>query len=415
VPAMASVTRDEQRRSIQRRPLWSLVPLLALIVLLAACNTPPAETPSTQPVVGINVNKQTTTSRSFVPTPTAVGEDVVASAQAAQTVFSNLYERVSPSVVNIETKRRTARVDDQLTGSGFMLDLDGHIVTNAHVVYDAGELWVTFNDGYVTAGRIVGVDNFSDLAVVKVDVDPQRLIPVTLGESTSLKVGQWVATIGNPFGLLSSMTIGIISATGRTLDSSQMIDPTTATRFSNPSIIQIDAQINPGNSGGPLLDITGNVIGVNTAIRSETGNFQGIGFAVPVNTVKRVVPQLIANGLATYAWLGIDSSSVFTVASVAEELQLPVDYGVLVTSVAAGSPAETAGLRGGTQTATIRGTVLTTGGDLIIAINNQRLRDFEALLTFLLDNTAPGDTITLTVIRDNATFDVQVTLRERPQ
>ena len=388
---------------------------MVLAVLLAACSPQPTPTASNQPVAALNVSQQTTTSRSFAPTATAVGEDVVASAQAAQTVFANLYDRVSPSVVNIETKRRTARVDDQLTGSGFMLDLDGHIVTNAHVIYDAGELWVTFNDGYVAAGEIVGVDNFSDLAVVKVNVDQKRLMPVTLGDSSALKVGQWVATIGNPFGLLSSMTIGIISATGRTLDSSQMIDPTTATRFSNPSIIQIDAQINPGNSGGPLLDIAGNVIGVNTAIRSDTGNFQGIGFAVPVNTIKKIVPQLIASGHASYAWLGIDSSSVFTVAAVAETLQLPVDYGVLVTSVAAGSPAEGAGLRGGTQTATIRGNALTTGGDLIIAVNNQRLRDFEALLTFLLDNASPGDTITLTVIRDNATFDVQVTLRERPQ
>ncbi|MBX3084806.1 MAG: trypsin-like peptidase domain-containing protein [Anaerolineae bacterium] len=399
-------------------PLRRPVALLALIVLLAAlfaCGVPSTNTASDQPIAGVDVGTQGTVSRALAPTATAVSADIVASAQAAQTVFTNLYERISPSVVNIETLRRTARVDDQLTGSGFIYDTQGHIITNAHVVYDAREVWVTFNDGYVTAGEIVGVDNFSDLAVLKVNVDSNRSLAVTLGDSSMLKVGQWVATIGNPFGLLSSMTMGIISATGRTLDSSQMIDPTTATRFSNPSIIQIDAQINPGNSGGPLLDITGNVIGVNTAIRSETGSFQGIGFAVPVNTVKKIVPQIIANGRASYAWLGIDSSSVFTVASVAADLKLPVDYGVLVTSVAAGSPAEEAGLRGGAQTASIRGNVLTTGGDLIIAINNQRMRDFEALLTFLLDNTSPGDTITLTVIRENATFDVQVTLRERPQ
>lgn len=399
-------------------PLRRPVALLALVVLLAAlsaCGVPSTNTASDQSIAGVDVGTQGTVSRALAPTATAVSADIVASAQAAQTVFTNLYERISPSVVNIETLRRTARIDDQLTGSGFIYDTQGHIITNAHVVYDAREVWVTFNDGYVTAGEIVGVDNFSDLAVLKVNVDSNRSLAVTLGDSSMLKVGQWVATIGNPFGLLSSMTMGIISATGRTLDSSQMIDPTTATRFSNPSIIQIDAQINPGNSGGPLLDITGNVIGVNTAIRSETGSFQGIGFAVPVNTVKKIVPQIISNGRASYAWLGIDSSSVFTVASVAADLKLPVDYGVLVTSVAAGSPAEEAGLRGGAQTASIRGNVLTTGGDLIIAINNQRMRDFEALLTFLLDNTSPGDTITLTVIRENATFDVQVTLRERPQ
>jgi 2-alkenal reductase len=194
-----------------------------------------------------------------------------------------------------------------------------------------------------------------------------------------------------------------------------MLNPNNPERFSNPSIIQIDAQINPGNSGGPLLDLNGNVIGVNTAIRTETGNFQGIGFAVPVNTIKRVVPQLIATGSAEYSWLGINANDRFSVAAVATELNLPVDYGILVSGVTAGSPAETAGLRGGTERKTIRGQDLIVGGDLIIAINGVKLRDMDSLLSYLVANTSPGEVITLTVIRANATFDLSVTLQARPK
>jgi 2-alkenal reductase len=392
-------------------------PVLGVIVLavwLSACSVAASTERPIADAAGTQQQQLTTRRTVADPTPTAVSSDLVAGAAVAQLVFQNLYERVSPSVVNIEV-RRTVRLNDDLTGSGFVYDQLGHIVTNAHVILDASELFVTFNDGYVTQALIVGADQFSDLAVIKVSVPAERLLPVTFGGSSDLRVGQMVATIGNPFGLLSSMTTGIISATGRTLDSSRMLNPDSPNRFTNPSIIQIDAQINPGNSGGPLLDLNGLVIGVNTAIRTESGEFQGIGFAVPANTVRRVVPQLIQTGRAAYAWLGIDSSSVFTVASVAEALNLPVDYGVLITSVAPGSPAEAAGLRGGDETTTIRGKPLATGGDLIIAINGERLQDFTALLAFLIDHTAPGDTITLTIIRSNATFDVTVTLQERPQ
>jgi 2-alkenal reductase len=378
--------------------------------------TPPpliAEVSDTTLSASANLVPVSRPQESTAPTPTAVPQAWIAEAEAAQLVLTNVYERVSPSVVNVEV-RRSVRVDEDMTGSGFVYDQAGHIITNAHVVQDASELYVTFNDGYVAQALIVGVDPFSDLAVIRVNAAAERLLPVTLGDSSGLRVGQMVVTIGNPFGLLSSMTTGIVSATGRTLDSSRMLNPNTSNRFTNPSIIQIDAQINPGNSGGPLLDLSGTVIGINTAIRSETSTFQGIGFAVPVNTLKRIVPQLVQNGRAAYAWLGIDSSSVFSVAAVAEALNLPVDYGVLVTSVAPGSPAAVAGLRGGAETVTIRGKPLVTGGDLIIAINNQRVPDFTALLTFLLENAAPSDTITLTIIRDNATFDVAVTLMARP-
>lgn len=348
-------------------------------------------------------------------TATPLAVDVIAAASALEAVYQNLYDRTSVSVVNIEARRPDVRIGQETGGSGFVLDRDGHLLTNAHVVQNATQIFVTFNDGVVTAATVVGVDEFSDLAVLKVEASAQRLIPVTLGDSNGLRVGQLIVTIGNPFGLLSSMTTGIISATGRALDSSMMLNPNNTERFSNPSIIQIDAQINPGNSGGPLLDLNGTVIGINTAIRTETGNFQGIGFAVPVNTIKRIVPQLIATGSAAYSWLGINANDRFSVAAVATELNLPVDYGILVSGVTAGSPAETAGLRGGTERKTIRGQDLIVGGDLIIAINGAKLRDMDSLLGYLVANTSPGDVITLTVIRANATFDLSVTLQARPK
>ncbi|MBX3063071.1 MAG: trypsin-like peptidase domain-containing protein [Anaerolineae bacterium] len=383
--------------------------LILIALLLTACN--PSQTTPQSPITPVSTEQSI--SQSAAPTATLISATLIAEADAAQQVFANLYDRISPSVVNIEAIQRTAQTEQDTNGSGFIYDAEGHIVTNAHVVFNATEIYVTFNDGFVTSARVVGSDEFSDLAVIRVEVDASRLLPVTLGDSAALKVGQFIATIGNPFGLLSSMTTGIISATGRTLDSALMLVNSNA-NFSNPSVIQIDAQINPGNSGGPLLDINGNVIGINTAIRTESGAFQGIGFAVPVNTLKRVVPLLISAGKVTYSWLGIDSSAVFSVASVAQELRLPVDYGVLVTRVTEGSPAAEAGLRGGSQTMTIRGKTLLSGGDLIIALNDVRVESFEMLLIYLIENTSPGDNLKLTIIRDNNTFDVNVTLRERP-
>jgi S1-C subfamily serine protease len=355
----------------------------------------------------------------IVATPTALSPSVVDQADAAQKVLINVYQRVDPAVVNIETD--TDNLDDlDSSGSGFVLDTDGHILTNSHVVQGAKSILVTFYDGYAKSATVVGTDDYSDLAVIKVDVAKRRLLPVTLGDSSNLQVGQRVVAIGNPFGLLSSMTTGIISATGRTLKSAYMLNPRNvgpATDYSNPSIIQVDAQINPGNSGGPLLDINGNVIGVTTAIRTDTGVFQGVGFAVPINTAKRIIPQLIKNGKAEYSWLGIKSvggQGGLSVAALAEPLKLPVDHGILVSEVIADSPAAIAGLRGGSNTTRIRGVDVTLGGDIIVAINDQALRDMDALIGYLVANTAPEDTITLTIIRDNQTFDVKVTLKARP-
>lgn len=354
-------------------------------------------------------------------TPTPLPETVLAAAEALQQVMINVYAKVDPSVVNIEVVTRTRSDEFDGSGSGFVLDTEGHIVTNTHVIYDAREIIVTFRDGYQARAEVVGMDTFSDLAVIKVQTDPKRLVPVTLGDSSNLQVGQSVIAIGNPFGLVSSMTTGIISATGRTLNSARMISPRTRTPFQNPAIIQVDAQINPGNSGGPLLNIHGEVIGVNTAIRSETGRFQGIGFAVPVNTLKRVVPQLIEKGRAEYTWLGIESISPqigeygsLTVAALAEQFNLPVDYGVIIARVVPGSPADIAGLRGGTRRVTVRGVSIQLGGDIIVAINDTPIRTFDEMIAYLVTNTSPGDVVTLTIYRGSRRMEVEVTLEARP-
>ncbi|CAG0968565.1 MAG: trypsin-like peptidase domain-containing protein [Anaerolinea sp.] len=355
------------------------------------------------------------------PTATPVAPSMVSMADAYQQVMVNVFARAEPSVVNIEVVTSDVTEELDSSGSGFVYDTLGHIITNAHVVQDAVEVFVTFSDGYSVQGVVIGIDNFSDLAVVKVEVNPARLIPLSLGDSTNLKVGQAVIAIGNPFGLLSSMTTGVISATGRTLNSVRMLRPRTRQSFQNPSIIQIDAQINPGNSGGPLLNLYGEVIGVNTAIRSETGLFQGIGFAVPVNTIKRIIPQLINTGRAEYTWLGVtavssQSSGIsgVSVAALAERLNLPISYGVMISEVLPDSPASRAGLLGGIQTVVIRGVDVIVGGDIIIAINGIPVRDFDQMIGYLVANTAPGDTITLTLYRGDQLLEVDVLLEARP-
>ncbi len=210
----------------------------------------------------------------------------------------------------------------------------------------ADTIWVTFSDGTLREAKVLGTDPYSDLAVLLVEDLPPGAVPLELGDSDTLQVGQRVIAIGNPFGLQGTMTVGVVSALGRVLPT---VTTATGGSFSNPEIIQTDAAINPGNSGGPLLDSQGRVVGVNTAIRTTTGGNMGVGFAVPVNTVKRIVPRLISEGTYHYPYLGIVSDNRFTLAQLASVLDLPVNYGVLVSSVEPGTPADRAGLRGGTQ------------------------------------------------------------------
>ena len=351
-------------------------------------------------------------------TPTPFPPDLVAEADLESQLLENIYQRVNPAVVNIEIVSRSHAALDIIdsSGSGFVLDTEGHIVTNAHVVRDAEEILVTFYDGAVAEAELVGYDDYSDLAVIRVPTDKATLLPVTLGDSNALHVGQRVLAIGNPFGLQGSMTEGIISALGRSLPSAQMLDARYQ-RYSNPSIIQVDASVNPGNSGGPLLDTYGRVIGINTAIRSDTGGFQGIAFAVPVNTMKRIVPQLIQRGEAQYPWLGISSlppEGGYSVAALADELGLPVRYGVLVNGVAENSPAARAGLQAGTDFVEVRGMQIARDADIIVAINGETVHDIDELVAYLVENTSPGDTVVLTIVRGGQTLDLDVTLGVRP-
>ncbi|MCJ7739664.1 MAG: trypsin-like peptidase domain-containing protein [Anaerolineae bacterium] len=307
--------------------------------------------------------------------PTPLSIDVVAQFDATDAVLVNLYQRVNPGVVFIEVFAQVDGTSVALgTGSGFVIDSQGHIVTNNHVVAEADEIEVTFAEGGMVEAEIIGVDPYSDLAVIRVDVPPDRLSVLELGDSSDLRVGQRVIAIGNPFGLDGTMTVGIISALGRTLPA-QVAQ--SAGFFSNPEIVQTDAAINPGNSGGPLLDSRGRVIGVNSAIRSTTGANSGVGFAVPVNTVKRVVPGLIENGRYDYPYLGITSDNRFNLAQLAGPLELLVTEGVLISEVTPGGAADQAGLQGGNRDVELVGTTVRAGGDILVAINDYDLRDFD--------------------------------------
>ena len=354
------------------------------------------------------------------PTPTPVSSDVLTNAYAIDLLYTNIYERVNPSVVNIEVVFEDSFTDSfSGSGSGFVYDMDGHIVTNAHVIQDAREIVITFNSGYVTTARVIGEDSFSDLAVLKVDIAPEFLVPVTMGNSRDVRVGQHVVVIGNPFGLVSSMTVGNISATGRALPSEQLLNEIEANGgiFNNPAIIQVDATINPGNSGGPVLNLAGEVIGVAEAIRTDTGFFQGVAFAIPANTVKRIVPELIERGSVAYPYLGISSPATdggITVAALAEPFNLPVTSGVLVAEVVSGSPADAAGLIGGDTEEVVRGRRILLGGDIIVAVDGQFVNDLDELLAYLIENIAPGETIQLTVVRGNETLEIPVVVGERP-
>lgn len=328
-----------------------------------------------------------------------------------QATLVDIYNQISPGVVSIQV----ISTEGGGQGSGFVVDQDGHIITNYHVVEGATDLEVHFPSGFKAHAEIIGEDLDSDIAVVMVDAPPEELHPLPFGNSDSVEVGQTVIAIGNPFGLSGTMTVGIISARGRTLDS--LRESPGGQFFSAGDILQTDAAINPGNSGGPLLNLNGEVIGVNRAIRTETFQLDGtptnagIGFAIPVNIVSQVLPVLIETGEYSYPYLGISSLPDLSL-RVQEALDLPQATGAYVTLVTPGSPADRAGVRGGDTPTEIPG--LNAGGDLIVAIDGMDILEFGELLSYLLNNKRPGDTVVLTVLRDGETVDLELTLGERP-
>jgi 2-alkenal reductase len=311
-------------------------------------------------------------------------------------------------VVNItEYVKQGSQVVPLGQGSGFVYDEKGHIITNAHVVEGADELEVTFSDGTIQMGTLVGKDLNSDLAIVKVQKLPNGVQPLPLGDISQLAVGQTVVAIGNPFGLEGTLTRGIISALGRSIPA--------LTPFTIPQAIQTDAAINPGNSGGPLLNLQGEVIGVNAQIETggETRANTGVGFAIPVSIIKLVIPDLIEKGKHDWAWLGVRGGTLNP--WIREAMKLDVDKGAYIAEVVAGGPSDKAGLHGSSKTVTLRGREIEIGGDVVVAINGQPVRSFDDLLIYVSLNSKPGDVVVLTIIRNGKTQEVKVTLESRPE
>jgi len=335
--------------------------------------------------------------------------DVVVSGELEEQLIA-LYEQANPAVVNIQVAE-DGPGQGQGQGSGFVYNSAGYIVTNYHVAGQADLIRVIFADGLTVDADLIGGDPDSDLAVIKVDLPAADLTPLPLGDSDALRVGQSVVAIGNPFGLDGTMTTGIVSALGRTLVSQAAT--ADGGRFTIPNVVQTDAAINPGNSGGPLLNLSGEVIGVNTAIESPVRGNSGVGFAVPSNTVGRVVPSLIEDGSYQHPWLGISGSTLLPEQRQAMGLD-PAQVGVLVVAVAEDGPAGKAGLRGSDQEVRVDGQPVLVGGDVIVSVDGRQIVEFDDLLTYLSSQTQVGQTIQLGVIRGERTGKLDVTLMARP-
>jgi len=329
----------------------------------------------------------------------------VAPSTDSERSFSSIYNQVSPSVVSINVSGTSSDGSQfQAAGTGFVIDQQGHIVTNDHVVDSTNSIEVNFLDGMIVKADVVGVDRDSDLAVSKVDVPANELKPVTMGDSDKLFIGETTLAIGSPFNQRWTLTTGIVSALDRTISGQ--------TQYSVGSAIQTDAAINPGNSGGPLLNLQGEVIGVNSQILSESNSSSGVGFAIPINLVKRVSQEIINTGKVQYSYLGISAASGIDL-SLIEALNVPNNtQGVVVGEVQPNGPAAQAGLKsaagGNTRSSE------PTSADIITAIDGMKITDMSGLISYLANNTTPGQTINLTVLRDGSPINVPVTLTARP-
>ncbi len=395
--------------TINHRLLWIfvLIPVLILACSLST-NLPisvgsqpsPETTIAVIPVQPTLAPVQTQSANLPPSTPLTTEQD-------DQTSLIALYKRVNPAVVNIIIYLQESNaIVASGTGSGFVYDTQGHIITNAHVVEGSDQLDVIFSTGITRPAKIVGQDYSSDLAVIQVSDMPEGIQPLPLGDIASVQVGQTVVAIGNPFGLGGSLSKGIVSALGRTI-------PALNT-FRIPQAVQTDAAINPGNSGGPLLNLQGEVIGINAQI--ETGSTSrsnsGVGFAIPVSVVKRVIPSLIINGKYSWPWVGVQGGDLNP--TIAKGENLNIEQGAYLDVIIQDGPAEKAGLRGSTGSVTINGRDVPTGGDVITAIDGNPVNSFDDLLIYVALSTSPGQKITLTIVRDGKTISVPVTLEPRP-
>jgi len=403
---------------MNNKQLFHLSLFIAVIaIIVMACQVtfiPPvdfpasAETvefePATNPPSVVTQAPQPTFASAVEATP--VGNVDLISEQDA---LISLYERVSPGVVAILLFGDQSEIYPLGSGSGFVIDKEGHIATNFHVVQDVTSLIVYFPSGIKARAEVVGTDADSDLAIIKVDLSPEDLTPLPLGDSDAVQVGQLVVAIGNPFGLSGTMTTGIVSSIGRTLESlneapSEGDNPVT-NYFTAGDIIQTDAAINPGNSGGPLLNLNGEVIGINRAIRTLNTNANqeplnsGIGFAVSVNMLKKVAPSLIAYGSYNYPYLGVGSTFTDIPLKIAEDLGLDPPVGGYATSVTPGGPADLAGLE---------------NGDVVLKINDTPVYTFDDIINYLYKYTNPGDEVEVLVFRDGKELTFTVEIGARP-
>lgn len=404
----------DHKTPLKKKFLFLIFVMLVMSALAcqAVLGTPPTQNGNSFQNITPDVMPESSTSENFIPSnpqkpPSSGTINIVPNPEnningntafVEQDVLINIYEQANKGVVAIRTL--TAQGDG--LGSGFVIDTDGHIVTNYHVIENVEELEIDFSNGFKTHGEVIGTDLDSDLAVIKVDIPVEQLHPLSFGDSNQVKVGEFVAAIGNPFGLSSTMTVGIVSAKGRVLES---LNPSPGGQpFSAGDIIQTDAAVNPGNSGGPLLNMKGEIIGVNRAIRTEsfdqTGTplNSGVSFAISANIVKRVTPVLIEKGKYDYPYLGVSSYPEVTL-KIQEDNNLPQSTGALITTVVPGGPAETGGIE---------------VGDLITAIDGREVIVFGDLLSYLITDKNPGDEIDLTIIRNQKTLTLTVVLGSRP-
>ncbi len=344
----------------------------------------------------------------IVATPTSLPPPSPEEVDVAEQRIINVYERVSPSVVHITSRSQVLDfwrgvVPQEGSGSGFVLDKEGNIVTNDHVVEGAQEIEVLLADGTAYPAEIVGSDPYNDLAVVRIQAPADLLVPVEIGSAAALRVGQRVIAIGNPFGLDWTLTTGVVSALGRTIetDEGQALG----------EVIQTDAAINPGNSGGPLLDSYGRVIGVNTAIRSPSGGSVGIGFAIPAETILRVVPELVSRGYYPHPWTGF---SAYELSYELRPSESGPEHGLLIVDVAPAGPAERAGLQAAEARRQGRSIVF-NGGDIVVAVDDIQIKSRDELTIFLENQKRVGDTVSLTILRDSVEAVVTLQLGERPR